>query len=55
MVITRSMRKRVPEVIELFSTEEDEIHEDIDLTVLTEDLNQNKDEKSTTTAVENVF
>lgn len=45
MVITRSMRKRVPEVIELFSTEEDEIHEDIDLTVLTEDLNQNKDEK----------
>lgn len=39
------MRKRVPEVIELFSTEEDEIHEDIDLTVLTEDLNQNKDEK----------
>ncbi|KAL6934713.1 hypothetical protein ACO0OL_003258 [Hanseniaspora opuntiae] len=39
------MRKRVPEVIELFSTEEDEIHEDIDLTVLTEDINQKNDEK----------
>lgn len=44
MVITRSMRKRVPEVIELSSTEEDEIHEDIDLTELTEETNQKKDE-----------
>lgn len=48
MVITRSMRKRVPEVIELSSTEEDEIHEDIDLTVLTDDLNQKPNENKVT-------
>ncbi|KAL6931791.1 uncharacterized protein HGUI_02036 [Hanseniaspora guilliermondii] len=46
MVRTRSMRKHVPEVIELSSTEEDEIHEDIDLTMLTENTSQKPNEKS---------